>query len=73
LKSDGSILASNKYEPWVDPKNSASGAKLVTISKLTGKIILKNAKKKKKPTKQTNKHTKKKNKKKTNNKPTLQI
>ncbi|XP_056019715.1 cell surface hyaluronidase-like [Ostrea edulis] len=35
LNTDGSLGTTNKYEPWVDPKDSKSGAKMVTISKLT--------------------------------------
>ncbi|XP_061192631.1 cell surface hyaluronidase-like [Saccostrea echinata] len=35
LRSDGSLVSSNSYEPWNDPKDSESGAKMVTIRKLT--------------------------------------
>lgn len=35
LKNDGSLGETNTYEPWNDPKDPDSGAKMVTISRLT--------------------------------------
>nr|XP_034311770.1 cell migration-inducing and hyaluronan-binding protein-like [Crassostrea gigas] len=35
LKEDGSLGNTNTYEPWNDPKDPDSGAKMVTISRLT--------------------------------------
>nr|XP_034311769.1 cell surface hyaluronidase [Crassostrea gigas] len=35
LKNDGSLGDTNTYEPWNDPKDPDSGAKMVTISRLT--------------------------------------